>query len=65
MTRREFETRLLLWQLCDVLVQIGVHPLLFVESADDPWYLSDYTSELEWLDRHLVCDDEGVIIRVL
>lgn len=65
MLRSEIETMLLLWPLADVLDRIGVHHLKFAFTEDDPYYLTDYTSELAWLDKHLVCDDEGILLRVL
>lgn len=63
-TRDEIHLRLLLWPLTDVLEWMGISLIRYV-SRDDPWDLTDYTSEVLWLDRHLVCDDDGLLLRVL
>lgn len=65
-TRTEINARLLLEPLIDVLSWMGVHHRRFIFTAEDPYLIyDDYISEQAWLDRHLVCDDEGVLLRVL
>ena len=63
MTRGEINTRLLLYRLADVLEWMGVDLRIFV-GGDDPWYLNDFASELEWCERHLMWDDDGLLLRV-
>lgn len=63
-TRGEIHTRLIVWPLIDVLDWMGISTLKYIDQ-DDPLSFSDYHDEMLWLDRHLVCDDEGVLLRVL
>lgn len=65
LTRDQVERLLWLIPLIEVLDFIGVHHLKFAFTEEDPYDITEYTSELAWLDRHLVCDDEGIILRVL